>query len=207
MGIAAAMFLAACGPDYPSRDWSGDYIARMVASSSDCAGTPLPPPLNSFQLRVTQAPNNAAAVWMNPIITLTGEFEGDRLEAEGMFREEVSLPDSLRAQTSPADSFDMIMYHLDVTFEEPEFRASYEIRTPDLRALVLGGEELRCSYRYELTGSRFEPQPLGEQPWIEDLAPAPPATLQMPADSAAAGDAIGATADSATAIGRPAESP
>ena len=194
---ALALFLTGCGSEYPSRDWSGNYIARMVASSSDCLETPLPPPLTSFQLRVTQANDNTATVWMNPIIDLTGKFDGDRLEAERSFREEVLLPDSLREHITPADSFDTIMYRLDARFEGLEFSADYEIRAPDIRALVSGADDLRCTYRYELTGTRFEPQRLGEQPWIKELAPAGPAEpLVAPADSGAAADAIGAPAES-----------
>ncbi|MFN2421167.1 MAG: hypothetical protein ABR527_07275 [Gemmatimonadota bacterium] len=194
---AFAVFLAGCDSEYPSRDWSGNYIARMIASSSDCVASPLPPPLTSFQLQVTQSPDNTVTVWMNPIITLTGKFDGDRLEVDGMLREELSLPDTLRARITPADSFDAVAYRLEARFEDLGFGGNYEIRTPDIRALVHGDDDLRCSYRYELTGTRFEPQSLGEQPWIRDLAPVGPAEpLTAPPDSPAAADAIGAPAES-----------
>ena len=194
---AVAVVLGACGGDYPSRDWSGNYLARMIASSSDCYQSPLPPPLLAFTLNVEQHPNNRVSVWMNPIIQLSGSFDGDHLDAQAMFAEQVTLPDSLRARLTPADSFEVIAYDFDGDFDGNGFEAHYTIRTPDVRALAAGAEKLRCTYEYDLVGTVFEPQPLSEQPWSQELAPAGPAQPGIaPPDSPARRDAIGAPAES-----------
>lgn len=149
-------------------------------------GSPLPPPLTAFNLNLEQHPNNRATVWMNPIVTLEGSFEGDRLTAEGQFVEDVPLPDSLRERLSAADSVDAIAYRFEAGFEEEGFRARYRIRAPDMRAIARDADPTRCSYEYELVGTRFEPPSLSEQPWTQELAPRAPAE----------GDASGAPAES-----------
>ena len=195
--VAGLALLAACGGDYPSRDWSGNYLTRMIASSSDCYQSPLPPPLLGFNLNIEQHPNNKVSVWMNPIIQLSGEFRGDHLEAQAMFAEQVTLPDSLKARLTPADSFEVIAYDLDADFAGEGFEAHYSIRTPDVRGLAAGAEKVRCSYEYDLVGTTFEPEPLSDQPWSQELAPAGPAQPSVPpADSPARRDAIGAPAES-----------
>lgn len=186
--VLAIVALASCRSEYPSRDWSGNYLTRMIASSSDCTETPLPPPLASFGLHLEQEASNRVTVMMNPVIALEGAFEGDRLQARSLFVGELTLPDTLRQRLGPADSFDIIAYDLDANFKGHGFRATYHIRTPDIRALVRGEGPLRCSYRYELAGARFEPPPLSEQPWTRELAPAdtaaaPPDATLPPAGS------------------------
>jgi hypothetical protein len=179
----AAIAVAACGggggnAGYPSRDWSGSYLTRMVGSSSDCRDASVPPPIPQFIAELRQDPANRAILWMSPVVQLTGTFHGDVLEVRASFAEALTLPDSLVRRIEAADSFDTVTYHLRAELDEEwRFRAEYEIRTPDVRALVAGARPLRCTLRYELEGARFEPPALSDQPWLDSLrgTGAPPA--------------------------------
>lgn len=158
--LAASLALtAACGggdgeEGYPSRNWSGAYAVRVVGSSTDCAGAEAPPPMSGFLMRLVHHTTNRVEVEMNPIVTLEGAFEGDRMTAGHAVEEPVSLPDSLLERATPTDSIETIRYALTADFEGDGFEGRYEIRAPDLRALV-EGRPARCSYRYRLAGTFF----------------------------------------------------
>ncbi len=181
----AAIAMCGGGTDYPSRDWSGSYLTRMVASSSDCKDASVPPPIPEFIAELRQDPSNRAIVWMNPVIQLEGAFHGDALDARASMVDALNLPDSLARRIEPADSFDTVTYHLAAELAEDwRLRAEYEIRAPDVRAALAGEEPLRCTMRYELAGVRFEPPALSEQPWLDSLrgsgAPAPQGATAEP---------------------------
>jgi hypothetical protein len=187
------VLVAACGQEYPSRDWSGSYLTRMIASSSDCHEAPVPPAMPEFIAELRQASDNSVMVYVNPIVRLSGSFEGDELEAGASMTDQLFLPDSLASRITPADSFDNVTYSLRTKIENWSFQAEYEIRAPDVKALVAGVRPIRCSIRYELAGARFEPPRLSEQPWIEGLrgdGAAPPAAT-TPADTEPTGEPAG----------------
>lgn len=185
----AVAALAACSgggeADYPTRDWSGSYLTRMVSSSSDCKDASVPPPIPEFIAELRQDPSNRAIIWMNPVIQLEGVFHGDALEASMSMVDALNLPDSLAARIEPADSFDNVTYHLSAELTEDwRLTAEYEIRAPDVRALLAGEEPLRCTMRYELAGTRFEPPALSQQPWLDSLrgSPARPGATAEPVE-------------------------
>lgn len=178
--------IAACGEsDYPSRDWSASYLTSMVASSSDCYEAPVPPAMPQFIAELRQGGDNSVTIYVNPIVQLRGTFQGDNLEASAVMTDQVMLPDSLAERITAADSFDAVTYRLTTKLEDWTFRAEYEIRSPDVRALVRGVRPLRCTIRYDLAGARFDPPRLSEQPWIEGLSADPAA----PPDTASGGPA------------------
>ena len=184
--LAGALSVA-CGSDFPSRDWTGSYLTRMVASSSDCYEQPVPPPMPEFIAELEQEGDNRATMWINPVVQLTGTFERDELSATAALVDSVGLPDTLAQRIQPADSFDVITYDFRGEFEDWRFRGEYVIRSPDVRALVQGLSPLRCTIRYEVEGARFEPPALSEQPWLQELG-ADTAAVAVPADTAARGD-------------------
>jgi hypothetical protein len=185
--VLAGVAFAACGRDFPSRDWSGSYLTRMVASSSDCHEQTVPPPMPEFIAELEQEGDNRATMWINPVVQLAGTFEGDELTATAALVDSVGLPDTLAQRIQPADSFDTITYDFRGEFEDWRFRGVYVIRSPDVRALVKGLSPLRCTIRYEVEGARFEPPALSEQPWLQELG-ADTAAVTVPADTAARGD-------------------
>lgn len=192
--VLAGVAFAACGrDDFPSRDWSGSYLTRMVASSSDCHEAPVPPPMPEFIVELEQERDNLAILWINPVVQLTGAFEGDHLAVTGARVDSVGLPDTLAQRIQPADSFETVAYDFRGEFENWRFRGEYVIRSPDIRALVKGLRPLRCTLRYELEGARFEPPALSEQPWLRDLE-AGAAAPAVPADTAVRGDTSSGTA-------------
>jgi hypothetical protein len=192
VAVVAGLALAACGQDYPSRDWSGDYLVSMVGSSSDCHEAPVPPAMPQMVVELDQKSDNTATLMLNPLVPLEGAFQGDELVVSGSSVEALGLPDTLQQRIQPADSFDTIAYEFRGGFDNWRFRGQYTIRSPDVRALVRGVRPLRCTIRYELTGIRFEPPAISEQPWIQGLEAdtAPPA---VPADTAAQGDTSAGT--------------
>ena len=192
VAVVAGLAFAACGGDYPSRDWSGDYLISMVGSSSDCHEATVPPPMPQMVVELDQKSDNSATLMLNPFVPLEGAFRGDELVVTGSSVEALSLPDTLRRRIEPADSFDTVAYAFRGEFDDWRFRGQYVIRSPDVRALVRGARPLRCTIRYELAGVRFEPPAISEQPWIQGLQPdtAPPA---VPTDTAAHGDTSAAS--------------
>jgi hypothetical protein len=187
MPVLAGVLFVACGSDFPSRDWSGSYLTRMVASSSDCHEQPVPPHMPEFIAELEQEGDNRATIWINPVVQLTGAFERDELTATAAMVDSVGLPDTLAQRIQPADSFDTITYDFRGEFEDWRFRGEYVIRSPDVRALVEGLRPLRCTIRYEVEGARFEPPPISQQPWLQELG-ADTAAVAVPADTAARGD-------------------
>src|SRR5688572_16232743 len=184
--LAGALFVA-CDSDFPSRDWSGSYLTRMVAASSDCHEQSVPPPMPEFIAELEQEDDNRATLWINPVVQLAGAFESDELTATAALVDSVGLPDTLAQRIQPADSFETITYDFRGAFENWSFRGEYVIRAPDVRALVKGLRPLRCTLRYELAGARFEPPALSEQPWLQELG-ADTAAVAVPADTASRGD-------------------
>lgn len=164
--LAAGLLTAvACGSGdegYPSRDWSGRYATQVVEASTDCQGATAPPPMTGLILSLEHYDNNRAAVQMTPVIRLAGGFEGDHLETTNFILEPLSLPDTLLARTTPADSIETITYRFEADFERNGFQGRYVIRAPDLRALVLEGAGKRCQIRYSLSGQRI--RETSEQP-------------------------------------------
>lgn len=161
---AAVLLLAACGADpdpVPSRNWSGTYGARVVESTTDCAGSEQPPPLTGVVITLVQSAANEVALTMGPFIQLQGSLEGDRLEARARVREPISLPDSIARRATPADSLDAISYRLDADFAGEGFRGLYLVRSPDIRALARGTGAGRCEYRYVLEAERMAGVPTG----------------------------------------------
>lgn len=159
IALAAALWTAAgCGgadPGYPSRDWSGRYATQVVESSTDCQGATAPPSMTGLILSLEHYDNNQVAVQVTPLIRLAGEFDGDHLETTNVIRESVSLPDTLLARVTAADSIETITYRFEADFERNGFQGRYLIRAPDLRALVLEGSGKRCQIRYVLSGQRI----------------------------------------------------
>lgn len=157
--VAGLLTLVACegGDDgYPSRDWSGRYATRIVESSTDCQGAAVPPPITGLIISLEHYDNNQVAVQMTPVIRLAGGFEGDHLEATHLIREPISLPDTLLARATPADSIETVAYLFEADFEGNGFQGQYVIRAPDLRALVLEGTGKRCQIRYTFSGQRIQ---------------------------------------------------
>jgi hypothetical protein len=189
--LAGALF-AACSQDYPSRDWSGSYLTRMVAASSDCHEAPVPPAMPEFIAELEQEGDNRATLWVNPVVQLAGSFEGDVLAATAARVDSVGLPDTLARQIQPADSFETVTHDFRGEFEDWRFRGEYVIRSPDILALVRGVRPLRCTLRYELEGTRFEPPAISEQPWLQELE-ADTSAPAVPADTAVRGDTSAST--------------
>lgn len=161
MIAAAALYCAACGgsgaeeePGFPTRDWSGPYAVQVDDATTDCVGADAPPPLEDLVLEIDQSVENEAVVRVGPLIALGGRFDGDELEAVGTISEPVSLPDSMLARATAADSLETITYELRATFEgEGAFRGTYRIAAPDLVALARGTGDFRCEYVYEVRGT------------------------------------------------------
>jgi len=156
-GAAALLCAIACGGTdqegaFPSRDWSGPYAVRAVESSTDCLGAEAPPPLGDLVFDVRQTIGNEASLGIGPLISLTGRFEGDELEAAGEITQGLELPDSLIARASAIDSLETIAYRLAAKFAGDSLRGRYLIRAPDLVALARGSGKHRCEYVYELLG-------------------------------------------------------
>ena len=154
-GLLAAVACEKGEPGYPSRDWSGRYATQVVESSTDCEGATAPPSMMGLIRSLEHYDNNQAAVQMTPLIRLAGEFDGDHLETTHLIRESASLPDTLLANVTPADSIETIAYRFEADFERNGFQGRYVIRAPDLRALVLEGSGRRCQIRYTLSGQRI----------------------------------------------------
>lgn len=160
--MTTVVLLAACGEEpeaVPSRDWSGTYGARVVESTTDCAGSEQPPPLGGVVITLVQSAANEVALTMGPFIQLQGSLEEDRLEARARVREPISLPDSISGRAAPADSLDTISYRLEADFAGEGFGGVYVIRSPDIRALARGTEGGRCEYRYVLDAERMAGAP------------------------------------------------
>jgi hypothetical protein len=142
------------GPDFPTRDWSGPYSVEVVESSTDCAGAEAPPPLGNTVLEVRQSPDNDAVLGVGPLVSMGGRFDGDDVEARGSVVQPISLPDSLLARVSEADSLESIDYAMELSFaEDRTFTGRYVIRAPDLNALSSGSGAGRCEYVYEVRGA------------------------------------------------------
>lgn len=177
--FALAAALACGGQDeegYPSRDWSGRYATRTIESSTDCNGIELPPPLTGFFLELDQHPNNRASLQLNPLVGMTGEFEGDHLEAEGRVDAGIDLPETM-FERADADSIDVTTYTLSADFEGIGFQGTYRIRTPDIRAIVDGEGPVRCTHRYTLRGRALRslsPQELEGEDGLGTLEPRMP---------------------------------
>ncbi|HEU4464494.1 MAG TPA: hypothetical protein VFS53_05570 [Gemmatimonadota bacterium] len=165
---------AACGtPDgdaeekaFPSRDWSGQYALEVVESSTDCADAETPPPLTDAVLDLMQAPDNWTVVRIPPLVEMGGEFDGDRLEANGSISQPISLPEEIASRAAPQDSLDTIGYEVEAEFAEDGLTGRYSIRAPDLNALSAGSGAGRCEYVYEVRGRPLiegRPRP-GEPP-------------------------------------------
>jgi hypothetical protein len=107
---------------------------------------------------------------MTPVIRLAGGFEGDHLETTNFIQEPISLPDTLLALVTSADSIQTITYRFEADFERNGFQGRYLIRAPDLRALVLEGTGKRCQIRYTLSGQRI--REASEQPVTASGSPA-----------------------------------
>lgn len=137
---------------FPTRDWSGAYSLEALESTTDCRGPEGPPPLDDLALHVRQALDNEVTVEIGPLVMLTGRLEGDELEAGGVIFQSISLPDSLTARVTEADSLETIAYRLEAAFAGDSFRGRYVIRAPDLVALARGGDARRCAYEYEVRG-------------------------------------------------------
>lgn len=150
--------LVACGSgsdEFPSSNWTGKYATRIVQSSTDCADADGPPVMTGFIMDVVQLTTNKTTIKMNPIVELEGEFVGDHVEVTMQVDQPVSLPDSIIARATPADSLDVITYRLAADFERDGFEGVYVVRSPDLRALINHNRGGRCDYRYQLAGTRF----------------------------------------------------
>lgn len=141
------------GPDFPSRDWSGPYALQVAESSTDCAGAEAPPPLGNTVLEVRQSPDNDANLRVGPLVVMRGQFDGDEVQARGSVNQPISLPDSLLARVSEADSLESIDYAIELRFAEDQtFAGRYVIRAPDLNTLSSGSGAGRCEYVYEVRG-------------------------------------------------------
>lgn len=138
--------------EFPTRDWSGPYAIEVIAATTDCQGAEAPPPLGDLVLDVRQSVDNDVRVTIGPLVALTGRLEGDELLAGGEIFQPISLPDSLTARVSVADSLETIVYRLEAAFAGDSFRGRYVIRAPDLVALARGSNARRCAYDYELRG-------------------------------------------------------
>jgi hypothetical protein len=164
---AAIVWSIGCGspgddgsPDFPSRDWSGPYRLETVDSSTDCTGADAPPTLGDTVLDVRQSPDNDVTLQVGPLISLSGRFDGDAIEARGSIVQPIPLPDSLLARASAADSLESIDYAMELTFAEDRTLAGrYVIRAPDLNALSSGSGAGRCEYDYELRGAPLIDRP------------------------------------------------
>ncbi len=159
--MISALFLGllvACGSgsdEFPSSNWTGKYATRIVQSSTDCVDADGPPVMTGFIMDVVQLTTNKTTIKMNPIVEFKGEFVGDHVEATMHVDQPVSLPDSIVARATPADSLDVITYLLAADFESDGFEGVYVVRSPDLRALINHNRGGRCDFRYQLAGTRF----------------------------------------------------
>jgi hypothetical protein len=158
---AAIVWSIGCGspgddgsPDFPSLDWSGPYRLETVDSSTDCTGAEAPPTLGNAVLEVRQSLDNDVTLQVGPVVSLGGRFDGDEIEARGAIVQPISLPDSLLARASAADSLESIDYAMELSFaEDRTLTGRYVIRAPDLNALSSGSGAGRCEYVYELRGA------------------------------------------------------
>jgi hypothetical protein len=150
--------LIACGSgseEFPSSNWTGKYATRIVQSSTDCVDADGPPVMTGFIMDVIQLTTNKTTIKMNPIVELEGEFLGDHVEVSMRVDQPVSLPDSIVARATPADSLDVITYLLTADFDRDGFEGEYIVRSPDLRALINHNRGGRCDFHYQLAGTRF----------------------------------------------------
>ncbi len=144
------------GPDeFPSSNWTGKYATRIVQSSTDCVDADGPPVMTGFIMDVIQMTTNRTTMKMNPIVELNGEFVGDHVEVWMQVDQPISLPDSIAARATPADSLDVIAYSLTADFSRDGFEGLYVVRSPDLRALINHSRGDRCDFRYQLACTRF----------------------------------------------------
>jgi len=155
--FAVGLFLMVCGTEdepeetYPSRNWSGRYATRTVDSATDCSGEEDAPSLGGFFLELDHHPNNRATLRFNPLVGLTGEFEGDHLEATGTLVAGFDPPGPAAGETT-GDSLDATTYTLQADFQGAGFEGTYRIRTADVRAVSTGEGESLCTHRYEILG-------------------------------------------------------
>ncbi len=150
--------LIGCGSgseEFPSSNWTGKYATRIVQSSTDCVDADGPPVMTGFIMDVIQMTTNRTTVKMNPIVELEGEFVGDHVDVTMRVDQPISLPDSIAARATPADSLDVITYSLTADFARDGFEGMYVVRSPDLRALINHNRGGRCNFRYKLAGTRF----------------------------------------------------
>lgn len=152
------VLLIACGSgskEFPSSNWTGKYATRIVQSSTDCVDADGPPVMTGFIMDVIQLTTNKTTIKMNPIVELEGEFVGDHVEVSMRVDQPISLPDSIIARATQADSLDVITYSLAADFDRDGFEGVYVVRSPDLRALINHNRGDRCDFRYQLAGTRF----------------------------------------------------
>lgn len=143
------------GDAFPSRDWSGTYSLRVLESSTDCLGAEAPPSLGDQSLEIRQTVDNDVTVVIGPLVALGGRLNGDELEARGEIWQPISLPDSLVARATEADSLETIAYWLEAELAGDSLRGRYVIRAPDLIALTRGAGQRRCAYEYEVRGGEL----------------------------------------------------
>jgi len=155
--FAVGLFLMVCGTEdepketYPSQNWSGRYATRTVDSATDCTGEEDAPPLGGFFLELDHHPNNRATLRLNPLVGLSGEFEGDHLEATGTVVTGFDAPGTA-SDGMTGDSLDTTTYTLQADFSGASFEGTYRIRAADVRAMAAGDGKSLCTHRYEITG-------------------------------------------------------
>lgn len=153
--VVVALLVGSCSQpesEFPSRDWSGSYATQVVESSTDCWGATNPPPMTGFTVQLTHLGSNDTVVKMSELISLAGFFTGDRMDAQTVIAQPISLPDSLTQAALPEDSLEMISYRLTAEFANGGFTGEYIVRSADLNELVDTGQGSRCEYRYSLKG-------------------------------------------------------
>jgi hypothetical protein len=153
---ALALATLACGcssperPAWPARNYSGVYRVHASVESNTCP-TPVFASGDSLTFTLLQTAQNAARVDIPPVVSVAGDFTGDRLEAyaaiaarqPGASENAASAAPGAKADSAAgrADSAvggagDSIRYRLRLDFEGKGLHGTYRVEQPALPAGV-----------------------------------------------------------------------
>ncbi|MBA2565662.1 MAG: hypothetical protein H0V09_09610 [Gemmatimonadetes bacterium] len=152
--LPLAALLAACSePEsepasrWPARNYSGSYAVRAKAASNECPAAIFAAG-DTVEFRVLQEHDNRATVVIQPVISLSGVFQGDRLQARAaVVNTALAAANAAPGKDSTALGVDSLRYTLDLRFEGEVFEGTYRVDQP-----ALGGGFAACSQTFDVEG-------------------------------------------------------